>query len=241
MDLVSLRVGTYDIRGSDADKRTWGFLFSMDPDVVETDGYVTHRSTFFGAIGGGTDGFEGELSIASRGGVRGYFGEDHGPFARIGLSLQLLGNNKIYRSQINLPTLELGYQLMNDSILLELAGTGGLVLGGRYFTGDEAERRIDTEFEWGGTLTLQTDYFRTVVAASRIEARQTGPGTPIDQLQGHLCVNPFSAVLLCAHGAYHRGDVRLPDGRFSTSTATYLGGTIGIGVIRNGGSSPKLD
>jgi hypothetical protein len=237
VDLVSLRVGTYDIRGSDADKRTWGFLFSMDPDVVQTEGYFTHRSTFFGAIGGGTDGFEGELTLSSRAGVRGYLGEDHGPFARMGLALQLLGNNKLYRSQIDLPTLEMGYQLMNDSILLEVAATGGLVLGGRYFTGDAAERRIDTEFEWGGAFTLQTDAFRAVATATRIEARQTGPGTPIDQLQGHICANPFEMVLLCAHGAFHAGDVELPDGRFSRSTATYFGGTIGIGAIGNGGGS----
>jgi len=240
-DLVSLRVGSYDIRGSDADARTWGFLFSMDPDIVTTRDYFTHRTTFYGAIGGGTDGFEGELDWSSRAGVRGYFGETHGPFARIGMGLQLLGNNKIYRSWFELPQLEAGYQVHSEALLLELAASGGLILGGRYFTGDDARRRIDTEFEWGGIFTLQADYFRANARFMRIEARQTGPGTPIDELTAQLCVNPFGVVLLCADGAWHRGDVELPSGGFRESTALYLGGTLGVGLVKTGSPGHLLD
>jgi len=239
--LLSLRVGSYDIRGSDADTRTWGFLFSLDPDIISTSGYVTHRTTFYGAIGGGSDGFEGQLDYSSRAGVRGYVGEDHGPFTRIGLALQFLGNNKLYRSQIELPTLEVGYQLHNEALLFELAATGGLVLGGRYFTGDEARRRIDTEWNSGAQITLQADYVRAHARVQRIFARQTGPGTPIDQASAQLCINPLGALLLCGDGAWHRGDVRLPSGSYRESTALYLGGTIGIGVVRTGAPRTLLE
>jgi hypothetical protein len=240
-DLISIRVGTYDIRGSDADKRTVGFLFSLDPDIIATSDYLTYRSSLYAAIGGGTDGLEGQLDYYWRIGARGYFGSDHGPFARIGLGFQLLGNNKLYRSHFELPELELGYQLMNDDLTFEIGARGGLILGGRYFTGDDAERRIDTEPEAGGFVTLHADDFRLNVGAMRIWARQTAPGTPIDEATAELCVTPFGMLLLCADGAFHRGDVRLPNGSFSTSTATYFGGTIGIGVVRNGGPAHVFD
>jgi hypothetical protein len=233
-DLLALRVGSYDIRGSDADTRSWGFLVAFDPDIAITRDYLTYRSTFYGALGGGSDGFEGHLSWRSRAGWRGYIGDDHGPFARIGLGLEVLGNNKLYRSFIDLPYLEVGYQLMNEDVWFELGATGGLVLGGRYYTGDHAERRIDTEPEVGGQVTLQIDGFRAHASAMRIFARQTGPGTPIDQVQAELCLNPVSAVLLCGHSAFYRGDVELPGGGFSTSTATYFGATVGLGIVRTG-------
>jgi hypothetical protein len=240
-DLISLRIGSYDIRGSDADTRTWGFLFSMDPDIIGTSGYLSYRSTLYAAIGGGSDGLEGEFDWSWGVGARGYFGDDHGPFARIGMGLEFLGNNKLYRSYFELPELHAGYQLHNSDILFELGAAGGLILGGRYFTGDDARRRIDSEPEVGAQVTLQTDGFRADARFMRIFARQTAPGTPIDQLKAELCVNPFGIVLLCADGAWHRGDVQLPNGRFSTSTALYLGGTVGIGVVKTGGTSPALD
>jgi hypothetical protein len=236
-ELLAIRVGSYDIRGSDADTRTWGFLVVLDPDVSATADYFTHRTSFYGALGGGSDGFEGHLTWRPRAGVRGYLGDDHGPFARIGLGLEFLGNNKLYRSWVELPYLEVGYQLMNDDVWFELGPTGGLVLGGRYYTGDDAERRIDTEPEIGGQFTLQTDGFRAHASAMRIFAQQTGPGTPIDEANAELCLNPTGALLLCAHGAFHRGDVELPDGSFSESTATYFGATIGLGIIRTGARS----
>lgn len=233
-ELLALRVGSYDIRGSDADTRSWGFLVVLDPDVAATADYVSYRTSFYGALGGGSDGFEGHLTWRPRAGVRGYLGEDHGPFARIGLGLEFLGNNKLYRSWVELPYLEIGYQLMNEDVWFELGPTGGLVLGGRYYTGDAAERRIDTEPELGAQVTLQVDGFRAHASAMRIFARQTGPGTPIDELNAELCINPAGLFLMCGHAAYHRGDVELPGGGTSTSTATYFGGTIGLGVVRTG-------
>lgn len=89
----------------------------------------------------------------------------------------------------------------------------------------------DSEFAWGGAATVQVDPIRLHASAARIEARQTGPGTPIDQVDAAVCLNPWKGLLLCGNGAYHRGDVKLPDGRFQESTATYLGGTLGYGVI----------
>jgi hypothetical protein len=231
LDLIAIRVGSYDIRGSDADARTTGFLFALDPDIVLTSGYLSIRSTWFAAIGGGSDGLEGQLENSQTFGVRGYFGDDHGPFARAGFAYQIMGNNKFYRSYVELPRVEAGYQVLTPGVLLEVSGRAGLVLGGRYYTGDHAERRIDSELEWGGTATVQIDPLRLYASVMRIQAGQTGPGTPIDQADAALCVNPWKGLLLCGHGAFHRGDVELPDGRVQESTAKYLGGTVGFGGI----------
>lgn len=88
-----------------------------------------------------------------------------------------------------------------------------------------------------GTVQLQTDGFGVNARFLRIEARQTEPGTPIDELGAELCLNPVSALLVCGTSAWHRGDVRLPSGRFSESTALYFGGTVGIGQVLTG--APK--
>ena len=236
-DLLTLRVHQYDIHGSDADATTTGFLFALDPDIVVTDDYLTRRSTWFMAIGGGSDGLEGQLESASRIGVRGYFGEDHGPFARAGLGFQFLGNNKIYRSQFELPAVDVGYQLLNEDMLFEVAAVGSLVLGGRFYLGDSAERRIDTEPAAGASVTLQIDPVRLYATGQRIFAKQTGPGTPIDQVQAQLCVEPFEDVIVCGHGGYHQGAVEYPasaGGGFHDAHVTYVGATIGYGVLING-------
>lgn len=233
MDLLSVRLGSYRITGSDADTTTYGFLVTLDPEHVSTRDYLSLRSISFAAIGGGSDGLEGELMSESTVGWRGYLGDDHGPFARVGLGFQLMGNNKIYRSSFELPVVQLGYQLMTDDLVVEVGARGSLVLGGRYFIGDHAERRIDTEPAWGGYLSIIADPLRLHVGVTRIEARQTGPGTPIDTAQAHLCAVPVTGLLLCGHGALHRGDVELPGGAWSTSTARYLGFTIGLGAIDN--------
>ena len=93
----ALRVGSFDVQGSDADARTTGIVFSLSTDIANTSDYVSLRSRSIGALGGGSDGLEGQLEHAHTVGLRGYIGDEHGPFLRAGLAYQLLGNNKCDR------------------------------------------------------------------------------------------------------------------------------------------------
>ncbi len=232
-DIISLRVGSYRLRGTDADATTTGFLVAFDPDVNVVRDHATVRLSSYAAIGGGSGGLEGQIEQTLTAGVRGYLGDDHGPFARLGLGFQVLGNNKIYRSSFELPVVEAGYQLFNDDVLIEAGARSGLVLGGRYNVGDDSHRRIDTEPELGGFFTLQAEPFRAQASFTRTFARQTLTGTPIDQASGAVCAALAEVFYLCGNAAHHRGDVRLPDGAVREASALYLGGTIAIGVIKN--------
>jgi hypothetical protein len=232
-DIISLRVGSYRLRGTDADATTTGFLVAFDPDINVVRDHATVRLSSYAAIGGGSGGLEGQIEQTITAGVRGYLGDDHGPFARLGLGFQVLGNNKIYRSSFELPVVEAGYQLFNDDVLIEAGARSSLVLGGRYNVGDESHRRIDTEPELGGFVTLQAEPFRAQASFTRVFARQTLTGTPIDQASGALCAAFAEVFYLCGNAAHHRGDVRSPDGAVREASALYLGGTIAIGVIKN--------
>ncbi len=227
---IVLRVGGYRLRGGANPHETYGFLFTVDPDAITRGDIFNTRGTLYAALGGGSAGLEGQFEGASTAGA--HVGQGAGvAFLRGGFGFQVLGNNDLYRSHIELPRLETGYQVFGESVVFELQGNAGLVLGGRYNVGDGAKRRIDTVPRLGASATLQTDDLRLHVAAHRILAFSTGNGDPIDQVGVDLCGQLGKLVVACAHGAGHRGHVHWRDGSTSLSTALYAGGTVGIGAI----------
>ncbi len=227
---VGLSGSYYDVDGSDADARTLGLLLSFGGARESKDGVQVARTQGRLALGYGGGGVEGEFLLEGSSGFILPIGPGAGPFVRLGLGLEFLGNPKFYRSRFELPFLELGVQTLSDDVLFEVAGRGGVVLAGRFNTGDEASRKLGADGELGGLATLQVEHFRLSATGMRIFSHHA-PGSPVDALRGQLCVEPLEGLLLCGDAAHHRGEVRIPGGTVSDSTVRYLGLSLGYGGI----------
>lgn len=195
--------------------------------AYDTRGAATIRLAHLAFIGGGTGGVEGGIGIAYAMGALGALGRGHGPFARLGGRAFLLGNDELYSSHVELPELQLGYQLLRHRLHLELAGRAGAVLIGRY-NPDDARRPLGKAFEWGGLASLRVDAVHLDLEWMRIEARASAPDTPVDVLSGMLCGAAFP-IGVCLDLRRYSGAARArsPAGGVVDLDSTYLGVSIG--------------
>lgn len=188
---------------------------------------LTLRLAHLAFVGAGADGVEGGLGLDGAVGVRARFGPDHGPFARLGLNAHLLGNQNLYSSGVELPELQLGYQLLGQQTQLELGARGGFMLIGRY-NALGGRRPLGDAFEFGGYSEVRFAALHLDASWSRIEARSSAPGTPVDELSGLLCAisAPFG---ICLDARYYSGDVRTAQGPRLAQSA-YFGLSLGAGL-----------
>jgi hypothetical protein len=226
-----VRASVVDVRGSDSNTTTFGAQFAADgQEFKSADISSLHFITHFG-LGGGTGGVEGSLGRFIFVGARANVGENHGPFARLGLGGELLGNRKLYFSRLELPMGEVGWQYLNDRTVLELGARGGAILSGRYNTGDAATRELNASFEWGGYAAAHASFGRLDVSFSRIEARDTTPNTPLHVVRGIGCLHVADSIGICADGAYFSGDVLIGNpGLPSLSRSFDVGLMVGFGT-----------
>jgi hypothetical protein len=194
--------------------------------AYDTRGLATLRLAHFAYIGGGTGDVEGGMGLAYAMGVIGKLGEGHGPFARLGGRAQLFGNDELYASHVELPELQLGYQLLGRRVHVELAARGGAVLVGRYNPGD-ARRPLGKAFEWGGLASLRWEAIHVDLEWMRIEARTSHPDRPVDVLSSVLCgaVYPLG---ICLDLRRYSGAART-NGDVIDREAVYLGLAVGAG------------
>jgi hypothetical protein len=194
------------VRGADRDVEGWGLTFAGQGESYRTEGNLTDRSTHSFAIGGGTAGFEGGLETSGAVGVRASLGPNHGPLARLGIAGSLWGNSLLYSSMLELPQLQVGYQYLEGSTVLEVAARVGPVLAGRYNVGDASSRKLGSAFEYGGYAAIHASGVHITGSLARFDAmRADGPG-PVDVARGSLCTWVGNAGL-CVDGRYLRGDV----------------------------------
>lgn len=225
-------VTVFGLRGTltrvQASEPTVGAVLGGAGVAYDTRQMATLRLAHFAFLGGGSGGVEGGIGLAYAMGVVGALGEGHGPFARLGGRAQLLGNDELYASLVELPELQLGYQLLRQGLHLELAGRAGAVLVGRY-NPDDARRPLGKAFEWGGIASLRVDAVHLDVELMRIEARSSDPDTPVDVLSAMLCGAVFP-LGICLDARRFSGDVRPKSGGAPLELdATYLGLTVGAG------------
>lgn len=200
------------VRGSVAhvsgpqDATTVGATFSLSSEIYKTSGLLSARSSAIAGLGGGTGGVEGALGFGGTIGIRAPVTENQGPIARVGLSMELLGNQQFYFSHIDLPLGEIGYQISKGDTVLEIGARGAPLLNGRYDTGDTFRRELGTSFEWGGYLGAHGTLGRLDVSFTRIEDRSSPPDTPVSLLRGSACAYVTKLVAICADGMYIYGD-----------------------------------
>ncbi len=223
MDLFGLRASM--TRTSDRTP-TWGVTVVSEGSVYGAGHIANVRMGHFAMLGVGPDGVEGGIGADYALGVRVPLGRHHGPLARLGLRGHLLGDSELYSSMIELPELQLGYQLLDKHVHLEIAGRGGAVLVGRYNAGD-GRRKLGNAPEYGGYATLRWEDVQLELDATRVALRSR---TPVDSLAGRLC-GVASPVGLCLDARFYRGDVQLDAGGTRAVRSVYLGFAVG-GALR---------
>lgn len=198
-------------------------IHSQGEEYVRRD-ILSVRALHHMGLGGGGAGFEGVLDGSLAIGGRVPLGAKHGPVARVGVAGHVLGNDLFYSSLIELPQGQIAYQYMSGITVVEVGGTLGLVLDGRYGQRYLAPPGISPHtalggLELGGYAALQASHFRLGVQAQRVPIREA-PGN-LYGAQGSFCgIGFFMAMCL---------DVRVTSqdglGPFGApSRATYYGG-----------------
>ena len=237
--VFGVRVGMTTTAGADNNGTYGAVMVGGHSEQFRTRGVFTLHASSHGTIGGGSAGFEGGLGGFVAGGVRAPIGQHHGPFARIGLHLEMLGNSQFYFSQISLPVAEVGYQYIKGRTVLELGGRGAPVITGRYNTGHRTRRELGSgSLQWGGYAAVHAKFGRLDVSYVRFEADDNFPGGPVGVLRGNGC-GYIKRIGICLDGMYIRGDgyFGLPAGatglgltRSERDTRSFYGG-LTIGVI----------
>lgn len=231
--VAAIRLSFSHVSGPE-DTGSAGAQFWFSGEGYKTIGLLSLRSSALAGLGGGTGGVEGSLGFFGAAGIRVPVATTHGPFVRVGLGGELLGNQQLYFSHIDLPFGEAGYQYLNGANVFELGVRAAPLLTGRFNTGDSARRELGTSFEWAGFVDAKTRYGKLDVSFLRIEARNTAPDTPVDVLRGAACAFPLSYLAICLDAMFIHGDEQpplvVPAGATvdTTASALYGGGSVGL-------------
>jgi hypothetical protein len=221
-----LRIGRWDLDGTTREFEPTQFTVGINPDMTIHALGATTRSTITASLGGGDSGFEWTLGGIWRFGGRLSLGQGKhgGPFARIGVDAYMGGNSDYYRSHLELPRFELGYQLIKtNSLFLEAAGRGGLMLTGRRRIFDRT-RDIGFSLDAGGMLTLQMPFLRLHVDVVRIYEDDHAPESPIDRGQLDVC-GILSQLALCLTASADRGEI-FANGQDVDTRGDFIGGKL---------------
>jgi hypothetical protein len=183
--LFGIRAGQTAVHGSDT-KASLGLVSESAAYLTDHRAGFTARSAHFAMLGGGRAGIEGGLGLGVGLGLYQGLGQNHGPFSRLGGRGFLMGNAAFYASLLELPQLELGYQLFDRDLHLELSAHGGAVLTGRYHPDDE-RRRLGSAFAWGGLAAARVGPIDLDVDFTRVGASDSDPNGPLDLVSALLC------------------------------------------------------
>jgi hypothetical protein len=226
--IFGARISRLEVDGTDNDGTTWGGQVALAYDaLIAADGFNMRLSSMT-ALGGGGGGLEGMYGGDLSFGVRGDFGPTHGPVARIGFGGRVRGNDHLLDWYIELPEIQVGYQALGDRAILDLVGRGGIVLGGGWSPGEDAEREMGTSFAYGASLLVGVTPFSLSGTVLRILEEKYASETPVDLFGANLCFGYGLAV--CGDVSYTRGDVVLPGGAIGGASSIYGGILIGVGI-----------
>ncbi len=233
---VRRNTGIFGLRGSESavdgsDARGGLALSSLSAaHVTDPRGGVTARAGHVAFIGGGRAGLEGGLGAELGFGLFHALGPGHGPFSRLGGRAFILGSSVFYASLVELPTLELGYQLLRRDLHLELAPRVGPVLTGRMNPGDD-RRTLGSTFEWGGRLSLGAGPLDLEIELTRIAPREADAHGGVDMLAVLFC-GGARRLGACFDARWFRGAT---DRRASRVNTVLLAVTLGSAEKPEGG------
>ncbi len=180
------------------------------------------------ALGGGNAGLEGTLMGGAAFGFRIPVGEHQGPVVRAGAEGYIFGNDAFYSSLLELPQVQLGWQWSEGHAVAEVAALSGVVLTGRFRSGDEGAVDLGAGLTYGGHVSIQVPWVRLSALVERLPGA-TGLGS-VDMAMGTLCA-VASPVAIC-------GDALIEQTRMTVAgadtfvRAAYGGITLGFTAER---------
>jgi hypothetical protein len=184
--VFGVRGSAIGVRGVRAEEGT-GIMFSGEGEEFVRRGIFNSHGLHRVAIGGGGAGFEGTLVGNMTAGFRIPFGDRHGPVVRAGAFGYLRGNDAFYASLFELPELELGYQYLRGTTIIELGATTGAVLIGRQRIGEAETRHLGSGLEIGAYAAIQVPWVRLGMRATRLPTND-GVESPVRVAEGTLCI-----------------------------------------------------
>lgn len=216
------------VSGGFRPERAWAVSFRsfLAGDAYDS-GVVVHVTNEIELGGGASDRgaqFQGSLATALLGGYQLRVGAHHGPLLRGGVDFRLTGNDVMYRSLLELPRADLGWQyLAGRWTVLEIAGTAGLGLTGRNDLSG-GERKLDTSLVVGAIASLRAGPLR--FSGSFTHVIPPGVGGAADWLEFQACAHART-LLVCARGAWQAGDVLDKTGAVASASAAQAGIVLG--------------
>jgi hypothetical protein len=182
-----------------------GFVAIYMTEHFATHDYMTVHFAGVGALGRGTAGTEGIVSVALDFGFRAKVSELSGPFLRFGMQGFLFGQSDFHVGFLEPLSARAGYQYLNGEVLYEFGLTQGFVPLARYSV---LEGSLDPSrsTELGGYAALRLPPLRINGSFMQL---LSGRGARADTLQmGRLSVCSYElTVTLCADAMYTRGRV----------------------------------
>jgi hypothetical protein len=163
-----------------------GLMFAANGEEYWDRGIWSSRGQYGLALGGGGAGLEGELLGAFAVGFRAPVTEHQGPVVRAGAQGYLLGDDAFASSLIELPQIQLGWQWSRGYEVIEVAGTTGVAITGRFRAGEAQARNIGQGFTYGGHASLQVPWVRISLEAERLPT-DDAIAHPVDVATGTAC------------------------------------------------------
>lgn len=234
--LFGVRVGITNVHNSDKDGTFVGAMASLQTEQFSAAPgriFSGHQS-LDASLGGGSAGLEGQLGGLLTLGARAPFGRTHGPFARIGLAGELLGNKRFYYSHLDLPVGEIGYQYSSAHTIAEIGARGAADLTGRYDTGIHTRRATgDGDFTWAIYAALHSSIGRIDIGWTTTEAQDFYPGGAITDLKAKGCLYMTHFLAACVDMRYLDGHAytRVPALPPVVTDASALYGGVTIGFV----------
>ncbi|MEM9693269.1 MAG: hypothetical protein AAGA56_12040 [Myxococcota bacterium] len=206
---------------------------------VTRDYLTVQRDSHFYAAWSEAD-FEGEAWGLVRAGGHLPVGSSDGFVFRGGARAGITGNDIFLHTQVELPHAQVGYQWLEEDLLIEVAGQGGFTLWGHYRSGDDARRALNLTPSWGAEVVFHRPPFRADAAWSRFQARRRGPvDGPFDRVRGAVCLLPWK-LSLCTEFRVYRADLANGAGAAFNGHETYQGFvTLGISSVQKKGQLTK--
>lgn len=226
-EAVGLRGSEAHVIGASASEGAGLMFYAGGEEFGHHDRYWSSRDTYDLALGGGAAGLEGILSGSLAYGFRAPLLPDEGPVIRAAASGYIMGDDAFYASLLELPQVQVGWQWSRGHAVIEVAGTTGVVLTGRFRAGDAETRQMGHGFAFGGHASLQVPWVRLSVEAEQLPSYDS-LSAPVNVARGTLCAVAYP-MAICADGRAEQTRALLGTGvSESLVTAAYAGITLGF-------------